>query len=100
MKESYVTPELRFSTLWHSTDLRADKKAKRRSHIEDRAAILRSLASEYLTINQLAICVNLNRVLGKGYVMELLQKGHVEVKKNTQPLKYSATQRIGLVEAL
>lgn len=65
---------------------------KRRSHIEVEAAILRALVSEYLTINQLAIRVNLNRVLAKNYVKELSQKGRVESKKTKGLARYSASQ--------
>ncbi len=77
---------------WGTADEDRKNRGKRRSHIEVQASILRALASEYLTINQLAIRVNLNRVLAKTYVKELSQKGRIESKKMKGLERYSATQ--------
>lgn len=65
---------------------------KRRSHIEILAAILRALASEYLTTNEVAIRVHLNWALAESYMKELSQKGHIESKKIGELTSYSATE--------
>lgn len=78
---------------WGSIDEVRRNREKRRSHIEVHAAVLKELASEYLSINQIAIRVNLNRTLAKSYVNELSQKGQVETRKIKGIACYSATQR-------
>jgi len=88
-----VMPMINSYPAWDPAEQDPESKGKRRSHIEVQASILKALASEYLTINQLAIRVNLNRVLAKTYVKELSQKGRIERKKTKRLERYSATQR-------
>jgi predicted transcriptional regulator len=69
------------------------KGKKRRSHLDTQAEILKILASEYLTMNQIVIRANLNRPLTKIHINQLLQKGHLEVKKTQGFACYSASQK-------
>jgi len=80
-------------TSWRSVDEKVRRnRGKRRSHLEVQAAILRALAADYMTMNQLAIHVNLNSAFAKRLVKELFDKGQIETRVIRGLASHSATQ--------
>jgi predicted transcriptional regulator len=77
---------------WDSADGKPPDK-KRRSQMQIEAAIIKVVISDYLTTNQIAIRVNVNRVLAKSYMKKLAERGLVETKKIKGLTNYSATPK-------
>jgi predicted transcriptional regulator len=66
---------------------------KRRSHFGLHSAILRVLALESLTLNQVVIRVNLNRRVAQRCLHEMLKENLVETHTNAKFPKFAATEK-------
>lgn len=64
----------------------------RRTRLDIYAAILRALASDTLTMNQLVFHLRLNSRIARECVSELTRRGFAEVQRREAITTYSATQ--------